>query len=182
MLLEATVWGERVSFPSCHMMKWHEKSLAPFLSRTLIWKKLAIKKQQNANQTLPMGTTAAGSWYCSAGIGNPQWLPGSGKEIGKLYNYRFFIYLLWIISIILHLDHRCRSGLRLRATSFVDDIARWGTVTPLALDSHDYEHVFIFTRIDSIPGLLHGFHSYLWELSTMEYCHPHPQEYTWINF
>ena len=100
MLFEATVWGERVSFPSCHMMKWHEKCVAPFLSRTLIWKKLAIIKQQNANQTLPMGTTAAGSWYCSAGIGNPQWLPGSGKEIGKLYNYRFFIYLLWIISSV----------------------------------------------------------------------------------
>ena len=57
-------------------------------------------KQQKANPTLPMGTTAAGSWYCSAGIGNPQWLPGSGKEIGKLYNYRFFIYLLWIISSV----------------------------------------------------------------------------------
>ena len=89
------------------------------------------------------------------------WLWQRNWKIGKLYNYRFFIYLLWIISIILHLDHRCRSGLRLRATSFVDDIARWGTVTPLALNSHDYDHVFIFTRIDSIPGLLHGFHSYL---------------------
>jgi len=31
---------------------------------------------------------------------------------------------------------RCRSRLRLRATSFVDDVARWGTVTPLALASY----------------------------------------------
>ena len=38
--------------------------------------------------------------------------------------------------------------------------------------------VNIFTGKESTPGLLHGFHSYLWELSTKEYCHPHPQEYT----
>ena len=142
MLFEATVWGERVSFPSCHKMKSHEKSLAPFL-RTLIWSQLAIKKQQKANRTLPMGTTAAGSWCCSAGIGNPQWLPGSGKEIGKLLKYQIidcFYIFHWIISIIFHQDHRCRSGLRLRAASFVDDIARWGTVTPLALDSQDHDH------------------------------------------
>ena len=30
----------------------------------------------------------------------------------------------------------------MRAASFVDDIARWGTVTPLALDSQDYDDVF----------------------------------------
>merc|ERR1711963_448058 len=31
---------------------------------------------------------------------------------------------------------RCRSRLRLRAASFVDDVARWGAVTPLALASY----------------------------------------------
>ena len=45
MLFEATVWGERVSFPSCHKMKCHEKSFAPFL-RTLIWKQLAMKNNK----------------------------------------------------------------------------------------------------------------------------------------
>ena len=80
----------------------------------------------------------------------------------------------------------------MRAASFVDDVARWGAVTPLALDSQDYDmsfvnifvnilvHIFvnilpwtvkimsmmmsfvkIFTGKESIPGLLHGFHSYL---------------------
>ena len=79
----------------------------------------------------------------------------------------------------------------MRATSFVDDVARWGTVTPLALDSQDHDHEDVFcehlhtkrkhTWLDHDDHDDHGDHDHVFcEYLHLERKHTWPP--TWFPF